>query len=152
MKKLQVKKLLLVAGIVAATSGLSGCSQENVVTEKKELVVEAEAPVEGELTLQNEFIGTITPVEEVYVVALVNAEVTDSHVSVGDTVNQGDLLCQLDDSAAELQVKSANSSLATAKASKDLATGGQADATNIQAQANMQTIKDNQPLLSALSI
>lgn len=147
MKKLQVKKLLMVAGIVAATSGLYACGSEEASVEKQDIVVEAMAPTEGELTLQNEFMGTITPVEEVYVVALVNAEVTDSHVSVGDVVSEGDLLCELDDSAAELQVKSANSSLATAKASKDLATGGQAEATNIQTEANIQTIKDNQAAL-----
>lgn len=147
MKRLNRKAFLLAAGIAAMSLGLAGCGQEESESARKELVVEAEFPSEGKLTLQNEFMGSITPQEEVYVVPLVNAEVTASHVSVGDVVQEGDILCELDDSAAELQVKSAGAALSSAKASKDLATGGQTAASNIQAEANIQTIKDNQESL-----
>lgn len=147
MKKLQLKKVLMAVGMVTALLGLTACGKEESSEQKKELVVEAMAPTEGELTLQTEFMGTVTPAEEVYVVPLVSAEVTASYVAVGDVVSEGDLLCELDDSAAELQVKNANSALAGAKANKDLATGGQAAASNIQAEANIQTIKDNQSSL-----
>ena len=149
MKRLNRKGFFLAAGIMAMGLGLAGCGQKESETARKELVVEAEFPSEGKLTLQNEFMGSITPQEEVYVIPLVNAEVTASHVSVGDVVQEGDILCELDDSAAELQVKSAGAALSSAKASRDLATGGQTAASNIQAEANIQTIKDNQESLQS---
>ncbi|MBD5544402.1 MAG: efflux RND transporter periplasmic adaptor subunit [Lachnospiraceae bacterium] len=147
MKRLNKTGFLLTASMMAVALGMSGCGKEESETARKELVVETKFPEEGTLTLQNEFMGSITPQEEVYVVPLVNAEVTAAYVSVGDAVQEGDLLCELDDSAAELQVKSASAALSSAKASKDLATGGQAAASNIQAEANIQTIKDNQESL-----
>lgn len=149
MKRLNRKSFLLAAGMMVVTMSMAGCGKEENNEVRKELVVEAKFPSEGQLTLQSEFMGNITPQEEVYVVPLVNAEVVASHVSVGDMVQEGELLCQLDDSAAELQVKSAGAALSSAKASKDLATGGQAAAANIQTEANIQTIKDNQETLQS---
>ncbi len=147
MKRINRKGFLLAAAIAAVGLGLAGCGKEESETVRKELVVEAKLPEEGTLTLQNEFMGSITPQEEVFVVPLVNAEVIASHVSVGDAVQEGDLLCELDDTAAQLQVKSAGAALSSAKASRDLATGGQTAASNIQTEANIQTIKDNQASL-----
>lgn len=69
--------------------------------------VQVLSPEEGALTLQNEFIGTVSPQESVYVISMVSAEVLSTNVSAGDTVNAGDVLCKLDSEAAELQLASA---------------------------------------------
>lgn len=136
--------LVAVVLSVAALSMMSGCNSDTEeIVEKKNVVVEAETPVRGELSVSNNFMGTVTPEEEVYVMALVNGEVTDCNVSVGDYVSEGTVLGKIDDEAAKLQVQSANASLATVVANKSAATGGATTLQNMQTEANINTIKDN---------
>lgn len=133
---------------VTALSMMSGCnSSTEEVVEKKNVVVETAVPVRGELSVSGNFMGTVTPEEEVYVMALVNGEVTDCNVSVGDYVSEGMVLGKIDDKAAKLQVQSANASLATVVANKSAATGGANTLQNMQTEANINTIKDNMTAL-----
>lgn len=73
-------------------------------------------PVAGTLTLKNEFVGTVSPEESVYVVPMVTAEVLSTGISVGDTVTAGQELCKLDTEAAELQLASAQAQYNSAAA------------------------------------
>lgn len=122
MKKQYIKpyrrglSLLLVTVCIGAL--MSGCGQVDETEEVMSDVipVRVQTPEAGELVLQNEFVGTISPEESVYVISMVSAEVMSTNVSVGDTVSAGDVLCQLDDEAAELQLASAQAQYDSAAA------------------------------------
>ncbi len=110
--------LLLAAACVSVT--LAGCG-DTATTEEEETLsevipVEAQMPVAGTLTLKNEFVGTVSPEESVYVVPMVTAEVLSTGISVGDTVTAGQELCKLDTEAAELQLASAQAQYNSAAA------------------------------------
>lgn len=98
---------------------VSGCGQAEAgqeAVEEERIPVEVQMPQAGELTLKNEFVGTVSPQESVYVISTVSAEVLSTNVSVGDTVNAGDVLCKLDDTPAELQLASARAQYDSAAA------------------------------------
>lgn len=128
--------------VTACVSALvSGCGQQTegageVMNER--IPVQVQAPEAGTLTLKNEFVGTISPEESVYVMPTVSAEVLSTDVSVGDTVAAGDTLCQLDDKPAELQLASAQAQYDSAAAGVNSAQVGyeaaQAQYNSAQAQ------------------
>lgn len=100
---------------------LTGCGQTAAAAETEEeesdaIPVEVQMPVAGSLTLKNEFVGTVSPQESVYVVPLVSAEVLNADIKVGDTVTAGQELCKLDPEAAELQLASAQAQYNSAAA------------------------------------
>lgn len=117
------KMALFLAGACLSLT-LSGCGQaaEEEDTLNEVIPVEAQMPVAGTLTLENEFVGTVSPEEAVYVISMVTAEVLSTEISVGDTVTAGQELCKLDATAAELQLASAeaqyNSAAAGVKAAE----------------------------------
>jgi len=99
---------------------LAGCG-DAAATEEEEtlsevLPVEAQMPEAGTLTLKNEFVGTVSPEESVYVIPMVTAEVLNTDISVGDSVTAGQELCKLDTEAAELQLASAQAQYNSAAA------------------------------------
>ena len=98
--------LLAAACMVTLVAGCGDVAQEEE-TLSEVIPVEAQMPVEGTLTLKNEFVGTVSPEESVYVIPMVSAEVLSTEISVGDTVVEGQELCKLDTEAAELQLASA---------------------------------------------
>ncbi len=114
--------------LAAACAGmmLTGCGQETVEEETvSELIpVEVQSPEAGTLTLKNEFVGTVSPEEFVYVIPLVSAEVLSADVAVGDTVVAGQELCKLDSEAAELQLASAQAQYDSVEANVDAAQVG----------------------------
>lgn len=131
--------LLVVTACVSAL--VSGCGQQakeagEVMDER--IPVQVQAPEAGTLTLKNEFVGTISPEESVYVMPTVSAEVLSTDVSVGDTVAAGDTLCKLDDEPAKLQLASAQAQYDSAAAGVDSAQVGyeaaQAQYNSAQAQ------------------
>ena len=99
--------LLLITASVGST--ITGCGQgENTEEVMNDVIpVQVQNPEAGKLTLKNEFMGTISPQESVYVMPMVSAEVLSTEISVGDTVEAGQVLCKLDSEAAELQLASA---------------------------------------------
>ena len=118
MKKFDKKRIA--AGMMAAvcvSALLAGCGS-NAEDEAQSLLVPVtvQKPEAGTLSLKNEFIGTVSPQEAVYVVPMVTAEVLVTNVSVGETVAAGDILCQLDSEAAQLQMESAQAQYSSAQA------------------------------------
>lgn len=130
MKKRDVKSyskllaLLLTTASVGST--ITGCGQgENTEEVMSEVIpVEVQNPEMGKLTLKNEFMGTISPQESVYVMPMVSAEVLSTDISVGDTVEAGQTLCKLDSEAAELQLASAQAQYDSVAASVNTAQVG----------------------------
>lgn len=115
-KSYKGKAAFLIATVYMCTL-MSGCGQaEDEETMSDVIPVEVQSPEAGTLTLKNEFVGTITPEESVYVISMVSAEVLSTNVSVGDVVTAGDILCKLDSEAAELQLASAQAQYNSAAA------------------------------------
>jgi len=136
-------KLIFTAMSLITLTTLAGCGDTQETVMKKDVVVETCFPQQGDLTITGSFMGTVAPQEEVYVIPLVNGEVETTYVKVGDYVQQGDVLAKIDDTAAKLQLDSANASLGTVQANKTAATGGSTTLQNMQTEANIETIKDN---------
>lgn len=103
------KMLVLLLATASVGSTITGCGQgENTEEVMSEVIpVQVQNPEAGKLTLKNEFMGTISPQESVDVMSMVSAEVLSTEISVGDTVEAGQVLCKLDSEAAELQLASA---------------------------------------------
>lgn len=130
MKKRDVKSYSKLLALLLATasvgSTITGCGQgENTEEVMSEVIpVEVQNPEMGKLTLKNEFMGTISPQESVYVMPMVSAEVLSTDISVGDTVEAGQTLCKLDSEAAELQLASAQAQYDSVAASVNSAQVG----------------------------
>lgn len=149
MKKWYIKSghrnvalLLTVACVSMALAGCGDTAVEEEETLSEVIPVEAQMPVSGTLTLKNEFMGTVSPEESVYVIPMVSAEVLDTDISVGDTVTAGQELCKLDTEAAELQLASAQAQYNSAAAGVQAAEVGyeiaQAQYDSTVAQMDMQ--------------
>ena len=129
--------LLMAAAYVSVL--VSGCGQvEEEETMSDVIPVQVQKPEAGSLTLKNEFVGTVTPEESVYVISMVTAEVLSTNVSVGDVVNAGDILCELDSEAAELQLASAQVQYDSAAAGVNAAQVGYEMAQSQYAMAQSQ--------------
>lgn len=131
MKKQYIKFSRRAVSILLASACagmmLTGCGQETVEeteTVSELIPVEVQNPEAGTLTLKNEFVGTVSPEEFVYVIPMVSAEVLSADVSVGDTVVAGQELCKLDSEAAELQLASARAQYDSVEANVDAAQVG----------------------------
>ena len=102
---------------------LGGCgsngAQDSVETSA--VVVDMKQAQTGKLTLQNSFVGTVSPQEMVYVIPFASGTVTDTYFEVGDQVNAGDVLFKIDDSAAKLQLEQAQLSAANVRQQADSA-------------------------------
>lgn len=112
------KRLSVILSMACLCTLMTGCGEaEEEVVMSEVIPVQVQAPEAGTLTLKNEFMGTVSPEESVYVIPMVTAEVLSTNVSLGEEVSEGDVLCKLDSEAAQLQ-------LASAKAQYDSAAAG----------------------------
>ena len=121
-RKLHKRGISLLMAAACVCTLVSGCGQaEEEETMSEVIPVQVQKPVAGALTLKNEFVGTVSPEESVYVISMVSAEVLSTNVAVGDIVNAGDVLCQLDSEAAQLQLASAQVQYKSAAAGAEAA-------------------------------
>lgn len=116
--KSEQKRIAAFLAVSCLSAALAGCGQaaEEEETLSDVIPVEAQMPAAGTLILENEFVGTVSPEEAVYVIPMVTAEVLSTNISVGDTVTAGQELCKLDTEAAELQLASAEAQYNSAAA------------------------------------
>lgn len=140
------RKLALLLCAVMSLSTIGGCGQKE---EKAEEVVEDVAIVEafepriGDLKLSSEFIATVNPDESVYVIPKATAEVMEVKVKAGDMVDAGDVLAILDDTIAQLSMKSAKINLDNAQRAYTLSYGDGATLLNdMQTDSNIQKVED----------
>lgn len=143
MRRQYRKPYTRIISLIAATACLiapvSGCGQaEEEETMSEVIPVLVQQPEAGSLTLKNEFVGTVSPEEAVYVISMVSAEVVNNNVSVGDVVNAGDVLCELDSEAAQLQLASAKVQYESAAAGANAAQIGYEAAQYQYAMAESQ--------------
>ena len=141
MKNRSVLTLGLMIALGVSVTGCSSKKQTEVTAEK--VNVEVQTPGSGEVTLDTDYIGTVSPEQQVYVTPLVSGTVTQVNYAVGDTVQEGDVLFKIDDEAAQLQVSSAKAAYSQAQAGVTAATGGSRHLQNYQAEQGIDTLEDN---------
>lgn len=141
MKNRSVLTLGLVIALGVSVTGCSSKKQTEVTAEK--VNVEVQTPGSGEVTLDTDYIGTVSPEQQVYVTPLVSGTVTQVNYAVGDTVQEGDVLFKIDDEAAQLQMSSAKAAYSQAQAGVTAATGGSRHLQNYQAEQGIDTLEDN---------
>ncbi|MBQ2802315.1 MAG: efflux RND transporter periplasmic adaptor subunit, partial [Lachnospiraceae bacterium] len=110
-------------------------SETQATVEQISVVVDMQQAQSGDLTLQNSFVGNISPQEMVYVIPMATGTVTEVNYSVGDYVNAGDVLFKIDDTGAKLQLEQAKLSATSAKQQVDMANGTQQKSTDLQLQS-----------------
>lgn len=113
------KILVPVLSSVLVLSMLTGCGEKAEETEEvKETVVEVETgkPVKKDISVSYNFSGTVEADDVVNVIPKIAGEVIEKHFSVGDHVNEGDLLFKIDDTSAQITLKQAEAGLTQAKA------------------------------------
>ncbi len=141
MKNRRVLALGLVIVLGVSVTGCSSKKQTEVTAEK--VNVEVQTPGSGEVALDTDYIGTVSPEQQVNVTPLVSGTVTQVNYAVGDTVQEGDVLFKIDDEAAQLQVSSAKAAYSQAQAGVTAATGGSRHLQNYQAEQGIDTLEDN---------
>ncbi|MGN8800768.1 efflux RND transporter periplasmic adaptor subunit [Candidatus Merdisoma sp. HCP28S3_D10] len=136
-------KSVLALGLVLSMSvSMVGCgSKEKTETEK--VNVEVQTPGSGEVTLDTDYIGSVSPEQQVYVVPLVSGTVTQVNYAVGDTVKEGDVLFKIDDEAAQLQMSNAKAAYSQAQAGVNVATGGSRHLQNYQTEQGIDSLEEN---------
>ncbi len=137
------RKYIAIALSVTLLAGLTvGCSSRNDAEEVSTAIhVDTQTAERGTLNITGNYIGTLSPNDSVNVTPMVSGTVTEVNVQVGDTVSEGDVLVQFDDTAAELSVESAENAVATAEASKNAA-AEQKDIASEQTGASIDTLQD----------
>ncbi len=136
-------KSVLALGLVLTMSvSMVGCGSSKK-TETEKVNVEVQTPQSGEVTLDTDYIGSVSPEQQVYVVPLVSGTVTQANYSVGDTVKEGDVLFKIDDEAAQLQMDNAKATYSQAQAGVNVATGGSRHLQNYQTEQGIDTLEDN---------
>ena len=141
MKNRSVLTLGLMIALGVSITGCSSKKQTEVTAEK--VNVEVQTPGSGEVALDTDYIGTVSPEQQVYVTPLVSGTVTQVNYAVGDTVQEGDVLFKIDDEAAQLQVSSAKAAYSQAQAGVTAATGGSRHLQNYQTEQSIDTLEDS---------
>lgn len=127
--------LALSAGLLLA--GCGGAVQEQEAVSA--VLVDGQAAGRGNLVLSNQFVGTVSPAESVYVIPMAQGKVTETFFEVGDEVQAGDVLFKIDDSSARLQLEQAKLTYTNARQQADSALTTQQESTNLQLDSNLSS-------------
>ena len=128
------------AALLIAAASFAGCSKKTEETTVQLTRVETQTAARGTLEITGTYIGTVAPHNSVNVTPLVAGTVKKVNVKVGDKVKAGDVLCQFDDKAAQLQLQSAQDAVNSARAGKEAAED-QINAAKKQAEASITSME-----------
>ncbi|MBQ7464106.1 MAG: efflux RND transporter periplasmic adaptor subunit [Lachnospiraceae bacterium] len=112
------KILVPVLSSAMILSLITGCGEKDNSEEAQETVVTVETgkPSIKDISISYNFSGTVEANDVVNVIPKVAGEVIEKHFSVGDHVNEGDLLFRIDDTSAQITLKQAEAGLTQARA------------------------------------
>lgn len=129
----------VMALVLSVSMVFSGCSNENSseVSDNSSVVVDIMPVEKGTLSLTNQFIGTVSPEESVYIIPMAQGTVTHTYFEVGDTVQAGDVLFEIDDTAAQMQLNQAQLTYNNTKAQVDSSW----TSTNDQLEASLKQLE-----------
>lgn len=126
-----------IALLLGGSMLLAGCgSADEADDAAAAVVVDMEQAQTGDLVLQNSFVGTVSPQEMVYVIPLASGVVTGTYFEAGDYVEAGEVLFQIDDSSARLQLEQAQLNLTSARQQIDSALNTQQESADIQLESS----------------
>ena len=148
MSRQRIRTAAMALSILIAAVAAAGCSSKTQETAVQATRVEAQAASRGTLEITGTYIGTVAPHNSVNVTPLVSGTVLEVKVRVGDHVKAGDVLCRFDDTAADLQLQSAQNAVDSAKAGKDAAED-QIKAAKKQAEASVTSMEGQIKTLKA---
>ncbi len=127
------KSCVVLSMMLCASMLFTACGSTETVQEEVEAVlVDAQAAGRDTLVLSNQFVGTVSPQESVYVIPMAQGKVTETFFEVGDEVQAGDVLFKIDDSGAKLQLEQAKLTYANAKQQADSALTTKQESANLQ--------------------
>ena len=136
--------LLLCTSLTMMT--VAGCGNKAPeVTETEDVaIVESGNPEVGDLALSASFVATVEPDDTVNVIAMGSGEVMTVNVEKGDYVEEGTVLATLDDTSAQISLKSSEISYSTAQHSYNAAYGDGAETlTGMNSDLTLSNTEDN---------
>lgn len=104
---------VLIAGLLAGAVFKKEPAAEDL---KQAVVVETETPIRGDLAVPGEFIATVEPSRQVAVLPKATGEVLAVHFGVGDVVEEGDVLFEIDSAALKLNLAQTQAAISSAQA------------------------------------
>lgn len=134
--------------LLLAAASFAGCGKKAEETKVQLTRVETQTASRGTLQITGTYIGTVAPHNSVDVTPLVAGTVKQVNVKVGDKVKAGDVLCRFDDKAADLQLRSAQDAVNSARAGKEAAED-QLHAAKKQAEASITSMEGQLDTLNA---
>ncbi len=116
MKKRLIVSVLMTAILVTALSGCQKADTQDEQEEEKVLAVDTITAQKGTLVIADTYMGTVSAQRELKIFPRTAGEVIAVNVKTGDYVNEGDVLFQLNDESAQLDLKSAKTNLSKTQA------------------------------------
>jgi len=118
-KKMKITAVCI-AAILAVTIFMGAASangeKEPAEEVRKDIIVDTIAPEIGDIVVTGEYIGTMEPSQQVVVYPKVSAEVLSVNFNVGDTVQAGDVLFELDSKTLQTTISQTQATVASAQA------------------------------------
>lgn len=107
---------VLVGGVALWTT--SGVNAQDTPQEEvqKEIVVDTGTAFRGDIVVTSEYIGRVEPGQQVMVIPKLQGEVTGVYFAVGDTVEAGDILFEIDAEDLRLQVAATQAQISSGQA------------------------------------
>lgn len=141
-----IAALILVAAGVGYyyTGGFVPTVADEEIEETEEIPLVSAEPIGKEvLEKTTNITGHVEPDDTVVVIPQMSGEIEEIYVEEGDRVEEGDLLMQVEDDDARLQVEEAQSMRDAAQAQLDEAKAGPRDAEVTEVETNLNMAKDN---------
>lgn len=135
------QKISLALAVSLVFSGCGAAVEETVQEQSSAIAVKAVAAEVGTLAVSNQFIGTVSPQQQVSIMPLVSGEVDAVYAEVGDEVQAGDVLFHIKDDAARLQKESAEVSRQSAELSAQMQLGSGQVMNNISMESNIRSLE-----------
>jgi len=141
MSKKKTTKIIAVCASLAIVAGAflgATAGEESDVVEEpvdSRIIVETRLPVRGNIAVTGEYIGTVEPGQQVTVYPKTAGEVLSANFQVGDSVEQGAVLCQLDSTTLQFTIAQTQAAIASAEAKAQYGLE--------VAQENLETYKAN---------
>ena len=137
----RLRKISLFLAAALIFSGCGAAGEDAVQEQSSAIAVRAVTAEIGTLAVSNQFIGTVSPQQQVSIMPLVSGEVDAVYAEVGDEVQAGDVLFHIKDDAARLQKESAEVSRQSAEISAQMQLGSGQVMNNISMESNIRSLE-----------
>ena len=143
MKKSFITATAIILVVALAGSGIwyaisLGAAAAPVESKISVISVGVTTPTLGDITINGEFVATVQPDSQVIVLPKVSGAVLKTNFKVGEKIEAGETLFEIDPTDIKLQVAIVEAAYNSAKAAVSSATGGTFNAQLLQAEAGLQ--------------